>query len=241
MGIRLNKYMAQCGLGSRRKVESLITAGRITINGQRVTRIGTIIGQEDRVALDGRLIVRQTLSCYLMLHKPRGYVTTVHDEKNRPTVMDLIPEKYRLLGIYPVGRLDKDTEGLLLFTNDGDLAYRLTKPGFDIPKEYVVEIDRPLAGVDRDKIVNGMFIHQLRIKTKPAKVICIDDSCRLLGVTLREGKNRQIRYTFMNLGYKVKRLERRSYGTLTLRNIRKGSSRILTTYEVRSLKKMAGL
>jgi 23S rRNA pseudouridine2605 synthase len=241
MGIRLNKYMAQCGLGSRRKVESLITAGRITINGRSVRRIGTIIEQEDRVALDGRLIVQQTLFCYLMLNKPRGYVTTLHDEKNRPTVMDLIPEKYRLFGIYPVGRLDKDTGGLLLFTNDGDLAYKLTKPSFNIPKEYAVEIDRPLAAEDRDKIMHGMYIHQLRIKTKPAQVVVMDDSRRLIGVTIREGKNRQIRYTFMNLGYKVKRLDRTSYGTLTLRNIRKGSSRVLTTYEVRSLKKLVGL
>jgi 23S rRNA pseudouridine2605 synthase len=238
MGTRLNKYLAQCGLGSRRKVELLITAGRIAINGKIVRQMGILVGPEDKVALDGRPAVPETAYCYLMLNKPKGYITTLHDEKNRPTVMDLIPEKYKRRGVFPIGRLDKDTSGLLLFTNDGDLAYKLTKPGYNIPKGYEVEIDRALAEEDRDRIAGGIFIHQLRIKTKPAQIVFFDESRRRVGITIREGKNRQIRYTFMNLGYKVKRLERTSYGTLFLRNIRKGSNRVLTKREAGSLKKI---
>jgi 23S rRNA pseudouridine2605 synthase len=241
MGIRLNKYIAQCGLGSRRKVESLIAGGRITVNGIKVENIGTIIGPDDSIEMDGRPINRQTRCLYIMLNKPRGYITTLSDEKNRPTVMDLLPEKYKRHGIYPIGRLDKDTGGILLFTNDGDLAYKLTKPGFQVPKGYEVEINRPLGDMDKKKIIKGMYIHQLHIKTKPAQVISMDDSNRKVYMVIREGKNRQIRFTFINLGYKVKRLERTSYGTLTLRNIRKGSVRVLTKSEIRTLKKMAGL
>lgn len=237
MGTRLNKYLSQCGLGSRRKVESFIIAGRITINGKKAARMGAVIEPGDLVALDGRQIVPQRIHCYLMLNKPKGYITTLHDEKSRPTVMDLIPERYKAQGVYPVGRLDKDSTGLLLFTNDGELAFRLTRPGYEIPKSYEVEIDRPLSDADRDRIAGGMYIGQLRIKTRPARVVLIDDSRRLVGMTIREGKNRQIRYTFANLGYKVKRLNRSSFGALTLKSIRKGESRVLTKREVEALKK----
>ncbi|OHD68769.1 MAG: hypothetical protein A2W19_10930 [Spirochaetes bacterium RBG_16_49_21] len=240
MGIRLNKYLANCGLGSRRKVEAFITEGRVTINGARAARTGTVLEPGDVIRLDGRLIAPMQHS-YLMLNKPRGYVTTLDDEKNRATVMDLIPQKYRQAGVYPVGRLDKDTEGLLLFTNDGDLAYRLTRPDYEVPKEYVAEIDRPLAAADRDKIIKGIYIHQLHIKTKPAQVRLLDDSGRRVQLVIREGKNRQIRYTLMNLGYKIRRLDRTAYGTLTLKKIKRGSCRVLAQYEICSIKKMVGL
>ena len=155
--------------------------------------------------------------------------------------MNLVPEKYKRAGVYPVGRLDRETEGLLLLTNDGDLAYRLTKPSFHVPKEYRVEIDRPLAPEDRDKIARGMYIHQLDLKTRPCRVELIDEYSRYVRMVIEEGKNRQIRYSFMNCGYIVKKLERIAYGNLSLKRLRRGTLRALTSSEVRELKKLAGL
>ena len=241
MGTRLNKYLAQCGLGSRRTVEVMITAGRITVNGRKINQLATVVEPGDRIELDGRPVVQLERRLYIILNKPRGYITTVHDDKNRLTVMDLIPEKYRRRGVYPVGRLDSDTSGLLLLTNDGDLAYRLMKPAFHIQKEYVVEIDRPLADADRLMIIKGVYIHQLNIKTRPAQVDCIDKSCRRVRVVISEGKNRQIRYTFLNLSYKIKSLERTAYGTLTVKRLKKGTFRELTESELRTLRRMTGL
>lgn len=241
MKTRLNKFLSQSGLGSRRSVEELISSGRIAINGKRVTALGTLVEPGDKVTLDGTPVKHLDLRYYLILNKPRGYVTTVNDERNRLTVMDLIPEKYRRAGVFPVGRLDRDTSGLLLITNDGDLAFRLTKPHFHVAKEYLVEIDRPLEDADMIKISKGMYIHQLELKTRPAHVDCVDESRLRIKVVLTEGKNRQIRYSFLNLGYKVKSLERTAYGTLTLRRLKKGGHRELTDAEVRSLKKTAGL
>ncbi|OHD65638.1 MAG: hypothetical protein A2176_13420 [Spirochaetes bacterium RBG_13_51_14] len=241
MGTRLNKYLAQCGLGSRRRVEELISSGRITLNGKKTSRMGIVVGPEDLVELDGRSISQPDKHVYLILNKPRGYITTMQDDRDRATIMDLIPEKFKRRGVYPVGRLDRDTLGLLLLTNDGDLAYRLTKPDFHIPKEYFVDIDRPLTSFDQNRISRGIYIRQLNIKTRPLQIECVDESCRRIRMMLIEGKKRQIRYTFMNLGYKVKRLERTAYGMLTLKRIKRGSIRVLTAFEIRLLRKQAGL
>ena len=241
MGTRLNKYLALCGLGSRRKVEELIAAGRITVNGAVTARMGTVVGPGDRVACDGKTVGLREERLYLMMNKPRGYITTTSDEKDRLTVMDLVPEKYRRAGVYPVGRLDRDTEGLLLLTNDGDLAYRLTTPRFHVTKEYRVELDRPLEEDDRNRISRGIYIHQLDLKTRPSRVECTDETRRHVRMAIAEGKNRQIRYTFTNCGYAVKKLERVGYGGLSLKRLRRGTLRVLTAAEVGDLKKAAGL
>lgn len=241
MGTRLNKYLAQCGLGSRRKAEELISSGRIRVNGVLTVKLGTVIGPDDTVELDGRPVAEPARHFYLILNKPRGYITTVSDDRDRPTVMDLIPEKYRRAGVYPVGRLDRDTSGLLLFTNDGDLAYRLTRPAYHVPKEYIADIDRPLDEADRSAMARGLYIPQLELKTRPAQVECVDDSRRRIRVIITEGKNRQIRYSFVNLGYRVRALERTAYGSLTVRRLNRGSFRTLTGAEERALKKAAGL
>jgi 23S rRNA pseudouridine2605 synthase len=241
MKTRLNKFLSQSGLGSRRSVEELISSGRIAINGKKITAMGTLVDPDDRVTLDGSPIRRLAQRLYLILYKPRGYVTTVSDERGRLTVMDLIPEKYRRVGVSPVGRLDRDTSGLLLLTNDGELAHRLTKPHFHITKEYLAVIDRPFEEADRIRFSKGLYIHQLELKTRPARIDCVDESRIVIRVALTEGKNRQIRYSFLNLGYKVRSLERIAYGTLTLRRLKKGEHRQLTDPEVRSLKQLAGL
>ena len=154
--------------------------------------------------------------------------------------MDLVPEKYRRRGVNPVGRLDRDSEGLLLFTNDGELAHRLTKPRFRVPKEYLLEIDRPLAPEDEIKIRGGVYLHQLAVKTRPAQVRCDNDARHRVLITISEGKKRQLRYTLENLGYRVRSLQRKSYGPLALGRLRKGACRPLTQTEVRALRKMAG-
>ncbi len=177
----------------------------------------------------------------LVLNKPRGYITTMSDELKRPTVMDLVPEKYRRRGVRPVGRLDRDSEGLLLLTNDGELAHRLTGPRFHVPKEYRLEIDRPLAPGDETRIREGVYLPQLGIKTRPARVHCDPDNRQRVTIVLSEGKKRQLRYTLGNLGYKVRGLERTAYGPLTIRRVKKGSLRPLSMKEIRELRKMVGL
>lgn len=241
MGTRLNKYLALCGLGSRRHVEGLITAGRIKVNGKTTADLSTVVEAGDSVRIDGRPVAPLERRHYLILNKPRGYITTRSDEKNRPTVMDLVPEKFRRSGVYPVGRLDRDTSGLLFLTNDGDLAFRLTKPDFHIQKEYQVDLDRPLEDADLQKIRRGVYIPQLDIKTRPAEVEYLDENRLRVRIVLTEGKNRQIRYTLSNLGYKIKSLERTSYGSLRIIRLRKGSCRVLTEAELRTLKRLAGL
>jgi 23S rRNA pseudouridine2605 synthase len=241
MGTRLNKFLAQSGLGSRRAVEELVTSGRITVNGRKTARLGTVIEEGDRVELDGKPVAHQHHRYYLMLNKPRGYITTAKDEKNRPTVMDLLPEKYRRHGVFPVGRLDRETSGLLLLTSDGDLAYRLTKPDFHVPKEYMVDIDRSLEPADMSRLSKGVYIHQLEIKTRPAHIECVDETCLRVKIVITEGKNRQIRYMLLNLGYRVKGLERTAYGPLTMRRLKKGTFRELAREELRQLKNIAGL
>lgn len=238
MKVRLNKYLNLCGLGSRRKVEELITGNRITVNNRPVTDMATSIDTEaDTVKLDNTIIKTHNKVIYLILNKPKGYITTMSDEKGRPIVMSLIPEKYIRAGVVPVGRLDKDTEGLLLLTNDGDLSYKLTRPDFKVSKEYIVELDKPLEEIDQKRIEKGFFVHQIKIKTRPAIVTLSDKTGRFVKIIISEGKKRQIRYTFKNLGYKVMKLKRTGYGPLTLARLNKGDHRELKASELKLLKK----
>ena len=238
MKVRLNKYLNLCGLGSRRKVEELITSGRISVNKRIVTDLATIIDSEtDSLKLDGSPIKTHDKVIYLMLNKPKGYITTLSDEKGRPIVMNLIPEKYIRAGVVPVGRLDKDTEGLLLLTNDGDLSYKLTRPDFKVSKEYIVELDKPLEEIDKKRVEKGFFVHQIKIKTRPASLSFIEKTGKFVKMIISEGKKRQIRYTFQNLGYKVVKLKRTGYGPLTLARLNKGDHRELKAAELKLLKK----
>lgn len=238
MKVRINKYLTLCGLGSRRKVEELILAGEIRLNGTVVRDLSTVIDTEtDTVKYMGEKLSTIKTAYYLMLNKPKGYITTLSDEKGRATVMSLLPEKYRRSGVVPIGRLDKDTEGLLLFTNDGDLAHKLTGPSFKVKKEYLVQIDRPLEEHDRTVIEKGFFVHQIKTKTKPAVITVTEKSRMFVKVLIIEGKKRQIRYSFKNLGYNVLKLKRTGYGPLSLGRLPKGDHRLLKTAEVKLLKK----
>jgi 23S rRNA pseudouridine2605 synthase len=237
MKIRINKYLAQSGFGSRRKVEDLISAGRIRLNGLVVEDFATQVDPEtDMVSLDGKQVAHNEEKYYLIMNKPKGYITTLSDEKGRPIVMNLVPEKYKRAGVFPIGRLDKDTEGLLLLTNDGDLANRLTSPRSHITKVYMLELDKPLVDRDQGKIEKGIFLHQLSIKTRPSLIEKIEPTGKRITITIIEGKKRQIRYTFKNFGYKVLKLRRVAYGPLTLEGINKGDVRALKAKEIRELK-----
>ncbi len=232
--IRINKYLSQCGLGARRKVEEYVISNKITINGKPVRSLATLVDTEsDIVRLDKRVLSLINRRYYLLLNKPRGFITSVKDENNRSTVMDLIPGQYKSAGVTPVGRLDKDSEGLLLFTNDGDMAYRLMHPGFKIKKEYVVELDRKLAEHDKLQIETGVVLYGKR--TNPARIDIIDPKKNIIKIIISEGKKRQIRLMFDQFSYKVISLKRVALGPIRLDRLPSGSFRLLRKDELRKL------
>jgi 23S rRNA pseudouridine2605 synthase len=235
---RLQKIMAGAGIASRRKAEEYIAAGRVTLNGEIVTEQGTKADPEiDQICVDGKPLKRAEQLLYFMLNKPKGYVTTVSDPEGRPTVMEFV--SYRKERLYPVGRLDYASEGLLLLTNDGDLAQKLTKAGSHMPKTYHVKISgRPdEKGIER--LRRGITItleDGQRVKTSPAKIRLLEDAANpWYEVILIEGRNRQIRRMFQNVGFLVEKIQRVQLGPLKL-DIPAGKIRPLTVREVAQLK-----
>ena len=229
-GVRLQKVLAQAGLGSRRTCEELIDRGRVRVNGE-VAVLGRRVDPEvDVVEVDGAQIgVRQGL-VHLLLNKPQGVITTAEDTHGRRTVLDLVPAEPR---VFPVGRLDADSEGLLLLTNDGDLAHRLTHPSFGVEKEYLVEVEgEPARGVLR-RLREGVDLDDG--VTAPAKVAALGD--RLLRITIHEGRNRQVRRMCEAIGHPVLRLVRTRVGPITDRALKPGEWRPLTVDEVRALER----
>jgi 23S rRNA pseudouridine2605 synthase len=231
-GVRLQKVLAQAGLGSRRVCEDLIDARRVRVNGD-VAVLGRRVDPEaDVIEVDGAQIgVRSGLVHYL-LNKPAGVITTASDPQGRPTVVDLVPAEPR---VFPVGRLDADSEGLLLLTNDGELTHRLTHPSFGVDKEYLVEVQgEPHRGALR-RLREGVELDDGR--TAPAKVALLDT--RLLRITIHEGRNRQVRRMCDAVGFPVVRLVRTRIGPLTDRTLSPGAFRPLTQDEVRALERAA--
>jgi 23S rRNA pseudouridine2605 synthase len=229
-GERLQKILAQAGLGSRRACEELIAAGRVRVNGE-VATLGTRADPEhDTIEVDGAIVgVRQGLVHYL-LNKPAGVVTTASDPQGRPTVAGLVPEEPR---VYPVGRLDADTEGLLLLTNDGELAHRLTHPSFGVEKEYLAEVEgTPSRGALR-RLREGVELEDG--PTAPAKASLVGD--HTLRLTIHEGRNRQVRRMCAAVGHPVVRLVRVRIGPLADRRLAPGEWRELTQREVRDLER----
>lgn len=233
--MRINKYLSGCGLGSRRKVEEFILEGRVKVNGKIIRDLSCIVDPDKDVIEFNRSRIELKRYYYLLLNKPRGYITSMHDEHGRAIVIDLIHEKYITAGVVPVGRLDKDSEGLLLLTNDGDTAYKLTHPRFDIEKQYVVTIDAPLDDKTRQSIMKGVYLYGE--KTKPAELHPVDREGLQWRMHIREGKKRHIRMTFQKFGFKVKRLKRITFGPLQLSGLNSGEFRLLKESEIRALKK----
>jgi 23S rRNA pseudouridine2605 synthase len=234
---RLQKVLAQANIASRRKSESIILEGRVKVNGEVIKELGFQVNPTDQIEVDGEKIERAE-HLYFLLNKPTGYVSTTSDEKNRPTVMDLLTEEHKKVRLYPVGRLDFDTAGLLLITNDGELTKRLTHPQHEIEKEYLVRVD---AIVIRKKIVelrNGVIIDD-NYKAIPKEVRLLEldkkNQSSLLSITLVEGKNKQVRKMIQAIGHKVKKLTRIRYDFLTLEGVERGKYRPLKIHEVKQL------
>jgi len=228
--VRLNRFLATAGLGSRRRCDELIAASRVTINGKVCTNFGTQPGTRDHVKVDGKL-VHAVSTLTIMLNKPAGFVSTRKDPHARNTVFDLLPKKFSRL--FNIGRLDTQTEGLLLLTNDGALAQRLTHPRFKVDKEYEVTLDRAWDPVLTPKLLRGIVLDGERAKIVRFRSL----SPTRLRVILQQGMNRQIRRMFQTLGYQVKRLLRVRIGNLRLTDLPCGHWRALTKREVQSLTK----
>lgn len=234
---RLDKYLSEAGAGSRKELRQWIRKGRVTVNGVTVTEESCKVDEtRDRVCLDGAPVAafRQ---CVGMLHKPAGYVTST-DEPGARTVMELLPEEYRRLGLVPVGRLDKDTEGLLLFTNDGDLAHRLISPKYRVEKEYYARVDGPLSREDADAFALGLILGD-GTECRPAELRLEETgACRVI---LTEGKYHQVRRMLASRGAPVTYLRREREGALTLDTLLLGEFRELTGEETLRLRRECGL
>ena len=240
---RLQKIIAAAGVSSRRKAEELITQGRVSVNGHTVTELGSKADLEtDHIKVDGKLLRGPERHVYILLNKPKGYVTTVSDPEGRPTVMDLV--KHVNARIYPVGRLDWSSEGLLLLTNDGELASKLTHASSHVPKTYLVKIAGQTTEGEIEKLRRGIRIgakpgdRQLKqVFTAPAQIRLMKGAANpWYEVTLIEGKNRQIRRMFEEIGHHVEKIKRVKYGPLTL-DVEPGQARELTPVEVGSLRR----
>jgi 23S rRNA pseudouridine2605 synthase len=228
--VRLNRFLAAAGLGSRRHCDELIAAGRVTVNGKVCTNFSAQPGPRDHVKVDGKL-VHTAPALTIMLNKPAGFVSTRKDLRARDTVFDLIPEKFSHL--FTIGRLDAQTQGLLLLTNDGELAQRLTHPRFKVDKEYEVALDRPWDASLAPKLERGILLDGQRAKIVQLRSL----SSTRLHVVLRQGINRQIRRMFEAVGYCVERLLRIRIGNLRIGNLPRGHWRALTGRELRSLER----
>ncbi len=222
--MRINKFLSTCGVASRRNAEEIILSGRVSVNNKVVTDLSTIINENtDRVYVDGKHIEFTSNYIYLMLYKPKGCVTTVSDDKGRKTVMDFVPEKYKKL-VKPVGRLDYDSEGLLLLTNDGDFAHTITAPSSQIKKHYIVKIEGEITNKEIVVLCKGVKIDE-NTTTSPASIkpISVENNKTKLEVIISEGKNREIRRMFESIGKNVVFLKRTQIGALRLGGLARGT------------------
>jgi pseudouridine synthase len=242
MEVRLQRFLAQAGVASRRKAEELIVAGRVKVNGRVVSELGSKVDPvRDEVTVGGRKLVKQQ-PVYLVLNKPKGYVTTLSDPEGRPTVMELVGKVEER--VYPVGRLDFNTEGVLLLTNDGDLAHALMHPSSEVKKTYMVKL-RGEAGMDMVQALRDGVTLDDGSRTAPAEVSLVGPTegghNTWLEITIHEGKNRQIHRMAESLNLQVAKLQRVRYAGLDAEGIRPGRWRSLRREEVDSLRRLAGM
>lgn len=230
---RLQKIIADSGYCSRRKAETLILNGKVMLNGKTVTKLGTKASLKDVITVEGNSLKDKKLE-YILLYKPRGTVTTTHDEKGRKTVLDLIETKNRL---YPVGRLDYDTTGLLLLTNDGNLTNKLLHPSNKINKVYVAKINEIIVPAKIKLLDKGVYIDGIKTAPAKTKILKIDkkNNTSLVKITIHEGRNHQVKKMFAAIGYTVTKLKREEFAFLNLDGLMPGKYRKLTIKEVKKL------
>jgi len=233
---RLNKYLADCGIGSRRTCDELIASGRIRINKKVVKKLGTLVGEGDEVTFNGRVVYPSQRKVYVLLHKPVGYITSASDNRGRKTVLDLVKVSER---IFPVGRLDAETTGLLILTNDGQLAHRLMHPRFKVLKTYRASLDKEIDIETLQRLQQGVVLEDGA--TLPCKISFWTKSHTEIKVVLREGRKRQVRRMFEACGYNVQRLSRIQFGPLKLGGVKRGNWRFLNNDEIKKLKQIVGL
>jgi 23S rRNA pseudouridine2605 synthase len=231
--MRLNKYLAHCGIASRRRCAELVKEGSVMVNGNTVDNPGFEVQMEDQVTYQGKLVQLQTRKIYLLMNKPKNTITTLSDEKGRKTVMEIVENRIKER-IYPVGRLDRDTTGLLLLTNDGDLATQLSHPSYKIEKIYQATLDKPLRPEDFAAILKGL---QLEDGFAPVDALHYHkESLKEIIIKVHIGRNRIVRRIFEHLGYQVIKLDRIYYAGLSKKNLKRGWFRELTQNEVIMLK-----
>ena len=231
--MRLQKYMASCGVASRRTAEKMIAEGRVSVNGETVTEMGVQVEDGDTVRLDGQVIRPEEIKKYVMYHKPAGEVTTVSDPEGRKCVLDHFRDYP--VRLYPVGRLDYDSEGLLLLTNDGALTERLLHPSHQVDKTYLARVTGTVTPEELQRLRRGILLDDHRTAPAKARLIKQETFASQVLVTIHEGRNRQVRRMFEETGHQVLQLRRVRFGPLELGELRRGEWRELTEEEIRKL------
>jgi pseudouridine synthase len=231
--VRLQKFLADAGVASRRASEQLITAGRVEVNGELIRQLGSKVDPDrDQVRVNGQP-VRVKRKLYVALNKPRGCVCSRKDELNRPTIYELLPKEWT--NVYSVGRLDYNTEGLIFLTNDGDFALHLTHPRYEVRKKYLATIEGPVEFVTLEKFMNGIYHDGEKLKAERARIVSTNRSRSVVEMDLKEGKNREVRRLFESQGITVKNLQRLQIGKIKLGELKSGKWRTLTEPEIKSL------
>ena len=231
---RLNKYIASSGVCSRRDADELILAGKVQVNGKVILELGFKVSEKDKVFVDKALIRPKKLE-YYRFHKPPGYITTADDEKGRKTIYDVIPKE--LQGLKPVGRLDKDSSGLIILTNDGDLINELTHPSIKVPKIYIVSVVGKINNEHVRQMAAGIEIEKGKKAYADVEVLEISNKQTMMQITLYQGMNRQIRKMFEYLGFEVKSLKRVQHATITIGDLKRGEVKPIKPLQIRELKK----
>ncbi|MEI7708587.1 MAG: pseudouridine synthase [Chlorobium sp.] len=234
--VRINRFLASCGIASRRAADQLVLDGRVMVNGTVITTPGIMINpSRDEVIVDGeRFAQPEARKVYILLNKPRNVITTNSDEKNREMVLDFIDVKER---VFPVGRLDRKTTGVILLTNDGTLAHKLMHPSSNVKKEYIAVLNEKFTPNLLQQLTGGMRLKDTGEKVSPCRAKILDDGMQVL-LSIHEGKNHQVRRMFETLGFEVKRLERVAYAGLQAGELRRGEWRYLSRNEVQELYKL---
>ena len=232
-GVRLNKYIASSGLCSRRAADELIEQGKVSVNGKKITELGYLVQPQDKVFVEQKLI-RPVKHEYYRFYKPAGYITTSDEEKGRKTIYDLLPDS--MLHLKPVGRLDKDSTGLLILTNDGDLINELTHPSIKVPKVYLVSVDGRVSQAQLEELANGVEIEKGKVAYADILVLDIDNKHTSMQITLYQGMNRQIRKMFEHIGFEVKTLKRIQHATINLDGLKRGEFKPIKPLQIRELK-----